>query len=159
EMRPIIGLSMDCGEREKDVPIAWLKEQYVGAVLQAGGLPWPLPAVGQGAAAIDYIEKLHGLVITGGDLDIHPRHYGEENRGKVRQIIEQRTDFELALLDAAWRRGLPILGVCGGEQLLNVYFGGALEQHIDGHERCSHGIDVVAGSLLQKLLAGKQNLT
>ena len=81
-----------------------------------------------------------GLLLPGGG-DIHPRHYGQPCRG-ARGIDEVRDAAELALTATFAAVGKPILGICRGLQLLNVYFGGTLHQDIMGHAQ-QNGVDRV----------------
>ena len=80
------------------------------------------------------------LLPGGGDVD--PARYGQENRFAV-GIDAQRDERELALIDDFVRAGKPVFGICRGAQILNVYFGGTLVQHLDGHTQpgerdCAH---------------------
>lgn len=77
-----------------------------------------------------------GLLLTGGG-DIHPRHWDEEEPVHPEaELDEERDAFELPLLRQAWELRLPILGICRGEQLLNVALGGSLIQDIPSHFGC-----------------------
>ena len=75
------------------------------------------------------IEGAAGLLMTGGG-DIDPARYGQEPHPKTYKILPRRDEFELAILESALERDLPILCICRGMQLLNIYLGGSLEQHI-----------------------------
>ncbi|NYI90046.1 anthranilate synthase component 2/putative glutamine amidotransferase [Amycolatopsis endophytica] len=102
---------------------ALLPRSYVDSVVNAGGIPILLPAGDtQALSAVD------ALVLTGG-ADVEPRRYGQEPRaGTVTR--PERDAFEFALAEAALDRGLPVLGVCRGMQVLNVVLGGSLTQHL-----------------------------
>ena len=76
------------------------------------------------------LSLLDGLVITGGNFDIHPSYYGEKPIAELGVMKSQRTEFELEIGAAALRNDLPVLGLCGGEQALNVALGGSLYQDI-----------------------------
>lgn len=157
--RPRIGLTLDADEARGryDLPAA-----YVDAVLQAGGLPILLPHAKDAAAA--YLALLDGLVVTGGAFDVPPELYGETPRGECGPLKPNRTAFEKDLLEAALASRLPVLGVCGGMQLLNVVRGGTLYQDlradagIGGHEQPppkdvpSHDANVVARTQLAALV-------
>ena len=86
-------------------------------------------------------EEHDGLLLCGG-VDIHPRYYGEEIAGS-KNIDEARDAYEMALLDAFVKAGKPVLGICRGHQLINVYFGGTLTQHIATSERHTADEDLV----------------
>lgn len=105
-----------------------LRQNYAAAVEAAGGLPVMLPHLA--ACAEAYLDRLDGLVITGGAFDIDPALWGADSRHATVSTKDARTAFELAALTSALRRNLPLLGICGGEQLLAVALGGTLIQHI-----------------------------
>jgi putative glutamine amidotransferase len=156
--RPRIGLTLDAdGEGRYLLPRA-----YADAVAAEGGLPLPLPH--HPPLTADYLGLLDGLVITGGAFDVPPERYGEAPRTGCGPTRPERTEAELALLRAALAAGLPLLGVCGGMQLLAVACGGRLYQDLQadaglgGHEqppprdRPSHPVEVLAGTRLAGLV-------
>jgi putative glutamine amidotransferase len=157
--RPRIGVTLDAddGARRYELPRA-----YADAVLAAGGLPILLPHAAEAAQA--YLALLDGLVVTGGAFDVPPELYGEARRPGCGPAKPERTAFERDLLAAALAARLPVLGVCGGMQLLNVVRGGTLHQDlardagITGHEQPppkdvpSHAVAVAPGSRLAALV-------
>ncbi len=157
--RPRIGLTLDAdpARGRYELPAA-----YVDAVLAAGGLPILLPHLAEAAGA--YLALLDGLVVTGGAFDVPPELYGEPRRKECGPTKPERTGFERDLLEAALAARLPVLGVCGGMQLLNVVRGGTLHQDLvadaglSGHEqpppkdRPSHEVRIAAGTLLAALV-------
>ncbi len=159
--RPRIGLTLDADPARA---VYELKASYVRAVIDAGGLPILLPHTQDAAAA--YLALLDGLVVTGGVFDVPPELYGEERRDACGPSRPERTAFEKDLLEAALAARLPVLGVCGGMQLLNVVRGGTLYQDlvadagIAGHEQPppkdvpSHEAEIVQGTLLAALAGG-----
>ena len=79
------------------------------------------------------LDGVSGLLLCGG-YDVHPRYYGQEiDPDAGVDTYADRDEMEMAMLRAAIDAGMPILGICGGMQLINVAFGGSLLQHIDGH--------------------------
>lgn len=157
--RPRIGLTLDAdasGSRYE------LKTSYVEAVLAAGGLPILLPHARDAAAA--YLALLDGLVLTGGAFDVPPELYAEQRRPSCGVTKPERTAFERDILEAALAARLPVLGVCGGMQLMNVVRGGTLYQDLaadaglSGHEQPepkdvpSHDALVAAGTHLAALV-------
>ncbi|GAB7145833.1 gamma-glutamyl-gamma-aminobutyrate hydrolase [Mycobacterium riyadhense] len=146
-----------------DVPAGYLPADYFEGVVMAGGVAVLLPPqpVDTGAA-IRVLDSLHALVITGG-YDVDPAAYGQQPHPTTDQPRPDRDAWELALLASALDRGLPVLGICRGAQLLNVAFGGTLHQHLpevighDGH-RAGNGVftrlpvRTVAGTRLAALL-------
>jgi len=79
---------------------------------------------------------LDGVVITGGNFDIDPALYGENN-DRSRSLKDTRTNFEIKICEMSLKKNLPILGICGGEQLLNICFGGTLIQDIKKYNKNS----------------------
>ena len=105
------------------------------------------------------IDFLDGLLISGGDFDIDPFFYGQKINSDRVQTSPDRTDFEIELIDRFFSQNKPILGICGGCQLINVYLQGSLIQHIQtdiNHEQVnprnetSHEIILNKSSFLEK---------
>ena len=157
--RPRIGLTLDVDEERGRY---FLGRAYAHAVLEAGGLPVLLPHAREAAGA--YLALLDGLVVTGGAFDVPPELYGEARREVCGPSKPERTAFEKDLLEAALAARMPVLGVCGGMQLLNVVRGGTLHQDlaadagVRGHEQPapkdvpSHEVLVQAGTQLAALV-------
>lgn len=102
---------------------------YVHSVLTAGGVPVILsPLIGPSFAS-RALDGLDGFVLTGGE-DMHPAWYGAEPSPHLNPPSRERDLFELAAFAAARQRGLPILGICRGIQLVNVAMGGTLYQDL-----------------------------
>jgi putative glutamine amidotransferase len=144
-MQPLIGLST---YREQarwgvwDQPADLLPTQYAAAVERAGGVPVLLPP-SDPRAADAVVARLDGLVISGG-ADVDPGRYDAAPGPRTVTWRTDRDAWELALLDAADRRELPVLGICRGMQLMAVHRGGTLDQHVPdtvGHETHSPGGD------------------
>lgn len=128
--RPVIGITLDSEEPGGYSNFPWyaLRQNYCGAVAQAGGLPVPLPHEPDLAEA--YLDRIDGLIVTGGAFDVDPALFGAATRHATVKLKTRRTEFELAMVRGALDRDMPILGICGGQQLLNVALGGSLIQHI-----------------------------
>jgi putative glutamine amidotransferase len=171
--RPSIAVTPDVSVPTPDAPFPKydLKAAYADAILRAGGLPFILPYSDDPAVIDLYLDRVSGLVITGGAFDIPPSMYGEGDKEKLGELKPSRTNFELAVLRVALARKLPVLGVCGGMQLLNVAFGGTLIQdiatelpdakpHEQKHDRTQphHPVEVKADSLLAECVGGKGQL-
>jgi putative glutamine amidotransferase len=128
-MRPLIGIST---YREQarwgfwDVPAVLLPASYADAVAIAGGEPVLLPT---GSVTADVVARLDGLVLAGG-ADVDPARYGEEPGEHTTVTRPDRDASEVAVLQTALDRDLPLLAICRGMQLLNVVLGGTLRQHL-----------------------------
>ena len=171
--KPIIGVTLDIEKAAKggySSEIDWyaLRRNYIGAIVKAGGIALPLPH--EISCINDYLKIIKGLVVTGGHFDIPPSMYGDES--SVHETVttkNNRTAFEYELVTKSLKKKLPFLGICGGEQLLNVVRGGTLIQHIpdeiDGavtheqkttHDNPAHRIEVLKGTLLHKITRMKE---
>ncbi len=162
--RPVIGLTLDSEEPGGYSKLPWyaIRENYCAAVSRAGGLPVLLPHEPDQAGA--YLDGIDGLVVTGGAFDVDPALFGANRRHASVTTKDRRTAFELAATRAALDRDLPLLGICGGQQLINVALGGSLIQHIPdevadalAHEqpgprdRPGHPVAVTPGTLLHRI--------
>lgn len=106
---------------------ALLHATYVTATSKAGGIAVLLPP--QETGAFEVLDRVDGLVLTGG-ADVDPLRYGEEPASQTSSARVLRDEWETALARAALRRGLPLLAICRGLQILNVALGGSLHQHL-----------------------------
>ncbi len=105
-----------------------LGERYLDSVRSAGGLPVILTPV-HGSAIDPLLARLDAVCLSGGP-DLHPSAYGAEAHEKLGPTEPELDLFELALARRAVRRGVPVLGICRGAQVLNVALGGTLHQHL-----------------------------
>lgn len=162
--RPLIGLTLDSEEAGGWSNRPWyaIRQNYFSVIEAAGGLPVALPHEADRVG--DYLERLDGLVVTGGAFDVDPALFGAANRHPTVSLKTRRTAFELAATRAAVAADLPLLGICGGQQLLNVALGGTLIQHIPdeianplAHEQPNprdepgHQVSIREGTLLRRI--------
>src|SRR3984957_4253174 len=134
---PLVGVSTyvaDVAWASWERRAAVLPASYFELVAAAGGRPLLLPPGspspgGPAAGAAEVIAVLDGLVLTGGG-DVDPAAYGEEPDPEVGGIDQIRDASERALLAAALEADMPVLAICRGCQVLNVYLGGNLHQHL-----------------------------
>lgn len=167
-MKPLIALTADEGltadtPTRPSLPRYELKMAYVQAVVDAGGVPVVLPYASGDIAR--YVAMCDGFVVTGGAFDVAPEEYGQTPRAGLGPLKAGRTGFERRLIEQVLRTGKPLLGVCGGMQLLNVVLGGTLIQHIPDdvpdampHEqafdprRPAHDVALTPGSRLSDIV-------
>jgi putative glutamine amidotransferase len=115
---------------------------YVRAVQRAGGRPIllvPDPEDAEDPGGV--LDLVDALILTGGAGDLDPALYGEERHPETGPVQEERDAYELALARAAVERDVPTLGICRGMEVLNVVYGGSIEQHLPdvlGHEEHRH---------------------
>lgn len=164
--KPLIGITPDTANEEKSgEPLLWLRQRYARAVAAAGGIPVILPVALSTPSTREILARLDGLVVSGGGFDIHPRHYGERALPELDEVKSDRTEFELELIRQALGRDLPLLGICGGAQAINVVLGGTLYQDIPSqigralnHRQLSakeyggHSVEIHAGTLLRRIV-------
>lgn len=127
---PVIGITLDSEQTGGYSKFPWyaLRQNYAAAVAAAGGLPIALPH--RPELAENYLQLIDGLLITGGDFDVDPALFGDHTVHDRIKTKQRRTGFELAVGKGALARDMPVLGICGGQQLLHVILGGKLIQHI-----------------------------
>jgi putative glutamine amidotransferase len=132
---------------------------YLRTLDAAGAVPLVLPPVGDADA---YLDRLDGICLSGGP-DLDPDAYGARERHAELGPTEPSLDaFELALLEGALERGMPVLAICRGAQALNVVCGGTLHQHVPGHRqqqaasKPSHNVEVEAGTRLHRIMAARE---
>jgi putative glutamine amidotransferase len=164
--RPVIGITSYV------VPARWayweleaalVPLDYVRSVERAGGRPLLVPPAEEGVE--ETLDALDGVIFSGGS-DLDPGLYEQEAHPETTGVIEERDRFELALLEGALARDMPVLAICRGSQVLNVVRGGDLVQHLPdvvGHERhkhtpgvfADHDVELEAGTRLGELLGGE----
>lgn len=179
-MRPLIGITANFIKDDQvgiDAHIGgqgqfWqaIADDYVTAIFRAGGVPVMLPVLADPAQAEDYLERLDGILFSGG-CDVSPLAYGERITKAVGEICTERDAQELALAKAALKiPNFPVLGICRGCQLLNVAAGGKLVLDIDTaaygdhfllEQRMTvvtHKVAVKENSLIQAILDGEDRV-
>jgi putative glutamine amidotransferase len=163
--RPVIGLTLDSEDPGGYSNMPWyaIRENYMSAVVAAGGLPVALSHEVDEAG--DYLDGLDGLIVTGGAFDVDPALFGAGERHTTVVTKDRRTKFEWSVTEGALVRDMPVFGICGGQQLLHVVLGGTLIQHIPdvvpgalAHEQpnprteAGHTVKVTPGTLLHKIV-------
>ncbi len=156
---PVIGISTNYNNGRSDVA-----DTYVQAVLRSGGIPVLIPVITDDVALRSLTSSIDGLVMVGGE-DVNPLWFGEEPHPRLGEVIPVRDLYELKLIKLATDRNIPVLGVCRGEQLINVAFGGTLIQDINSQVQSaikhkqdqagtapSHKIGLESGSQLAQII-------
>lgn len=123
--KPVIGIS--CSYPGSDY--SSVRKTYTESVIRAGGLPILIPVTGDKEVLAGILSYIDALILTGGE-DVHPHYYNEEPIEELGEVNDTRDVYDLALIQLAAERGLPLFGICRGEQLINVAFGGSLYQDI-----------------------------
>jgi putative glutamine amidotransferase len=171
---PLIGITADIsavtanGTGPAHEPILFLPQRYHRAVQKAGGMSLLLPPIASRSELRKTLQRFDGILISGGNFDIHPTYYGEKPISALGVIKRERTEFELQLIDLALNQDLPLLGICGGAQAINVALGGSLyqdiatelpsaNQHEQRAERGGHPIEIHPGTRLRQIVR-KQTL-
>lgn len=150
--RPYIALSGSL----PDDKITTINNCYLNSVWSAGGIPTLLMPSTDDEYIKTVCESFDGFLFCGGD-DIDPKYYGEEMSPDIGEISPARDEFEEKLFYAAYKTGKPIMGICRGLQVINVFLGGTLIQHIEGHRdkenNCpsKHDVVISEGSPLIKI--------
>ena len=164
-MKPIIGITPDVEKDDKH----FLRNDYMQAVIRAGGLPFIIP-IGHGADIAQIVGMLDGLLLTGGN-DINPILFNEEPHKNLGEVSPGRDLFELELVRQMLSLNKPIFGICRGLQILNVAVGVTLYQDIHQQKKesilqhlqnapyahLSHFVQLAKGSLLAGI-AGSERI-
>lgn len=134
---------------------------YLRAVIAAGGAPSIFSPLTPPSAVPALLDGVEALLLSGG-ADIDPKHYRTQPHPKLGAVEAERDTFELALFAEARTRGLPVLAICRGLQLVNVALGGTLWQdlpsergpHLQSAQRTDrvHPVEVIAGTRLHDAL-------
>jgi len=163
-VKPIVGVTSYAPERASwgrwTEPAILVPASYVRALEETGARPLILPPTTDAVDAT--LDLLDGLVLSGGS-DVDPDAYGAEPHPLTDPARPERDEAEIALLDRALQREMPVLAICRGSQLLNVARGGELLQHLpdvvgDRRHRetpgrfSEHGVDVRVGSRLEAIV-------
>jgi putative glutamine amidotransferase len=173
-MKPVIGVTPDfnAGDREDmggREPTYFLRARYARAIEDLGGVPLILPLAADQRLRRQLLKGLDGLLLTGSGPDLPPSLYGERQRYRYKLMSRPRYEFELAMARLAADEGLPMFGICGGMQAINVALGGSLVQDIASQRaaalphrgsgpatRLSHPVQVAPRSLLRRIVRHAQ---
>lgn len=166
--KPIIGITLDYEETEHYSKFPWyaIRYNYLHCLEQLGAIPFPL--LHSQKLSKEILSSIDGLIITGGNFDIDPKNYGKKSKG-ARIIKNNRTLFEIKICKMLINSDKPILGICGGEQLINIACGGTLIQDIKKYNKnsieheqktprnkTSHQVNILENSKLNIILKKKK---
>ena len=162
--RPLIGISANMVRAKWgiwDRPATLMAQTYVDMMTAAGCVPVLLPPQ---PGIEEAVGRLDGLLLPGGG-DLDPAVYGADRHPETGRLNPRRDAAEVALAGAAIGTGLPVLGICRGQQVLNVFLGGTLHQHVPditgdkGHEPAlgvfgPQRVRLEPGTQLAKIMGG-----
>lgn len=134
--KPVIGISASISF-DKDEYFAGFEHVNVSyacvdSIKRANALPMVIPVIDDPEVVSSLVEKLDAVLLSGGH-DVNPLLWNEEPYKKLSGILPKRDKFDFLLIKSAYEQKKPIMGICRGCQILNVYFGGSLWQDIDEH--------------------------
>ena len=170
-MKPIIGISgsiiIDDGGIFPGYRRSYVNDDYIDSVIQNGGIPYIIPFNEDEEVVKEQLLNVQGLILSGGH-DVDPHNYGEE----LGDIWPERDKFDMRLLKLAEENGIPVLGICRGAQIINVYHGGTLYQDLSYRKEktlkhsqgqtptlLTHTVKTVAGTKIADLLGKKEMQT
>jgi putative glutamine amidotransferase len=171
ENDPVVGITIGRVNRPGDPDRLGLDPKYVAALEAAGARCVLLPPGKDTPAAIDHVlSRLDGVLIPGG-ADVDPRFYGEERHAAVGHTDPERDNYEIRVIRAAVKRGMPVLGICRGQQSINVALGGTLYQDLESQaavrarhqtprgprqNRLVHGVELKDGTRYRRAAGARQ---
>ena len=171
--RPRIGIPWRTSKEERNGTRQKL-DYYFESVRRAGGEPVEISLQSSAEDLGDLATRLDGFVLPGSPADVDPSRYNAIKRQKINELDEQRDSTDIALLQHAFQNEKPVLAICYGCQLLNVYLGGSLVQDIRSERPESgphgstdlppgavkgdvqHPASFTGGSLLERLNQGEE---
>ncbi|MCB9357091.1 MAG: gamma-glutamyl-gamma-aminobutyrate hydrolase family protein [Calditrichaeota bacterium] len=170
---PIIGISPGFAGPDPDRKFAsagrvnFCDLNYIEGIANAGGLPFLLGHTSDRDQMERYADHIDGLVLIGG-VDVQPERYGQIAEATEQTPVPERDEFEFEFLNVFWEREKPILAICRGFQVLNIFFGGTLVQDIPSHlgpvhhlqspgsTTIAHSVRLEEGSLLHSVFGETQ---
>ena len=156
--KPLIGITTDLKEDHNSI-----EESYSKSVIKYGGLPILIPTSNSKTHLDGIVNRIDGLLLPG-SRDMDPKYYNEQPHPKLKEMSLERTETEFYVTEKAIEQNIPVFGICGGMQFLNVFFGGSLYQDIEAlienplnHEKGAvHEVEINQGSSLSKNLNQKK---
>jgi putative glutamine amidotransferase len=159
--KPVIGIAVRLNKSENSF---YLAREYSEAVLAAGGIPYHLSLIPESSYVEEALSIVDGVLLPGNDSDVDPLRFDCEPEPGLGKVSPERDEMDLLLLAETERLGLPLLGICYGMQVLNVYRKGTLIQDIvrkiphalvhkqgEPRDRFSHRLIIEENSRLEKM--------
>ena len=128
-LKPLIGITTRNRKDSDGHPLTALQHSYLNAIVQAGGMPMPIPSMLAEEDFADLYSRLNGILFSGGG-DVSLEYFSGSDHPRIGEVDKARDTTEITLMRAAANDGKPILGICRGAQVLNVALGGTLYTHI-----------------------------
>lgn len=167
--KPVIGIStsviIDNTKGFLGYEKVYVNKDYVDAVIQNGGIPLMIPFSEDEKVIESQVELVDAVILSGGH-DVFPAHYNREPQPKLGDVFPERDKYDFKILECAKKRKIPILGICRGMQIINVYEGGTLYQdlsyigrdvlkHVQGGKPYmrTHYIEIDTESILGKIFS------
>ncbi len=147
----------------------YLGRDYCEALEAFGAIPYHIPLIPEKEYITQAMRKLDGVLLPGCDSDVDPLRYGEEPHPKLGGVVPEKDETDLLVLAEAEKLQMPVLAICFGMQIMNVFRGGSLFQDIESqipnclkHEqgtlpgRDSHSIKIAADSFIERLITNQK---
>lgn len=177
-MKPFIGITCNYDTKDTVGEVTqmgipgqdwdYVAGDYIYAIEKAGGIPVLLPRTEDPADLEPLIDRLDGILVSGGH-DVNPALYHARITGKCGRIIPERDTMDLAVASYSYQHKKPLLGICRGIQILNVMSGGTINQDVIGDSRFNHSVidmlprnlpshkaEILEGSLLYQIFGKKE---
>lgn len=167
-MKPVIGISgsilINKGDTFSGYRRSYVNQDYVEAILRAGGIPFIIPFNEDLESTREMVEQVDGIILSGGH-DVDPHNYGEEPLLKIGEVFPERDAFDMEIYKTAIELKKPIFGICRGYQIINVVNGGSLYQDLfyadfvklkhnqgDNPSQATHFVELEEGTFLRNIL-------
>ncbi len=127
--KPLIGITTRNGKDSDGHPLTSLQHSYLNAIVQAGGVPVPIPSMLPDEDFLDLYSRLDGILFSGGG-DVSKKYFNGSDHPRIGEVDNGRDTTEITLMRTAVNDGKPVLGICRGAQVMNIALGGTLYTHI-----------------------------
>ena len=167
-MKPVIGISgnilISKGNTFSGYRRSYVNQDYVEAILRAGGIPFIIPFNEELESIREMVEHVDGVILSGGH-DVNPYNYGEDPLLKIGEVFPERDVFDMEIYKTAVKFNKPVFGICRGFQIINVVNGGSLYQDLsyadfvklkhdqqDNPSQATHFVKFEEGTFLRDIL-------